>query len=79
MGMLTALGWDDPTARAREGGAFLATSRRPSGAASARPAVLHLYSLAVDGVGVVVVATGVQTSCHCFQKSTSLAGRSIRR
>ena len=37
---------DDPAARAREGGAFLATSRRPSGAASARPVVLHFYSLA---------------------------------
>ena len=47
---------DDPAARAREGGAFLATSRRPSGAASARPVVLHFYSLACrDGVGVVVV------------------------
>ena len=42
---------DDPVARAREGGAFLATSRRPSGAASARPVVLHFYSLACrDGV-----------------------------
>lgn len=37
---------DDPAARAREGGAFLATSRRSSGAASARPVVLHFYSLA---------------------------------
>ena len=37
---------DDPAARGREGGAFLATSRRPSGAASARPVVLHFYSLA---------------------------------
>ena len=47
---------DDPAARAREGGAFLATSRRPSGAACARPVVLHFYSLACrDGVGVVVV------------------------
>ena len=42
---------DDSAARAREGGAFLATSRRPSGAASARPVVLHFYSLACrDGV-----------------------------
>jgi hypothetical protein len=48
---------DDPAARAREGGAFLATSRRSSGAASARPVVLHFYSLACRGVGVVVVAT----------------------
>ena len=37
---------DDPAARAREGGAFLATSRRSSGAASARLVVLHFYSLA---------------------------------